>query len=471
MRTTILRVLFIGLLIVTLILAACSGGSTTTTTVPTTTIQPPSFSLSNLIIEPTKVALNEEVKVSVSVANTGNSEGIHDVVLKINGAEEETRRPKIGAGDSKKITFRVAREDIGTYAITIEDLSGSFTVTLPQTETSPPPITTTTTTTTTTPMTTTAPQATTNTTPPITTSPPTTTTPLAPTTTSTPTPTQIEASDGQVTIILEELARANTLPTNILETMLETNSQFKAPQLTEGSEYVCVYLTINSIENIHLTNALGYEDEKTVLLDAKSNKYKLLFGHMDGVRFSDPEDIAGTMEFVEGAAGFLVFEVPKVKEITEIQFVYSFKETWEEESTKRGQIDANLTQLPLTITTTPAEGPSMAGEWVATITIGEIWFIVNESGTSIAEVGIRIPGEFSCGNSTTTGTELSVEYMKNLPTITGMQFTVSWTIRSSGWLIEIEGSFDLTGMQASGTWQISSGGTTCDSGTWTSTRE
>ena len=443
MRTTILRVLFIGLLIVTLILAACSGGSTTTTTVPTTTIQPPSFSLSNLIIEPTKVALNEEVKVSVSVANTGNSEGIHDVVLKINGAEEETRRPKIDAGDSKKITFRVAREDIGTYAITIEGLSGSFTVTLPQTETSPPPITT---------------------------SPPTTTTPLAPTTTSTPTPTQIEASDGQVTIILEELARANTLPTNILETMLETNSQFKAPQLTEGSEYVCVYLTINSIENIHLTNALGYEDEKTVLLDAESNKYKLLFGHMDGVRFSDPEDIAGTMEFVEGAAGFLVFEVPKVKEITEIQFVYSFKETWEEESTKRGQIDANLTQLPLTITTTPAEGPSMAGEWVATITIGEIWFIVNESGTSIAEVGIRIPGEFSCGNSTTTGTELSVEYMKNLPTITGMQFTVSWTIRSSGWLIEIEGSFDLTGMQASGTWQIGSGGATCASGTWTSTR-
>ena len=132
MRAYIARVLFFGLLIITLILAACGGGSTSTTTVPTTTtqsLQQPSFSLSNLTIEPVEVAPNEEVKISVSVANTGSSEGIYDVVLKINGVEEETRRPKIGAGDSKKITFRVVRENIGTYTITIEGLTSSFTVT------------------------------------------------------------------------------------------------------------------------------------------------------------------------------------------------------------------------------------------------------------------------------------------------------------------------------------------------------
>ena len=151
------------LVVIILLVAACNSQTestpttttTTATTIATTTTQPASFSLSNLTIEPAEVAPNEEVRVSVFVANTGGSEGIHDVVLKIKGVDEETRRPKINAGDSKKITFRVAREGVGTYAVTIEGLSGTFTVTPSPTDTTTPPVTTITTTTTTPPITTT----------------------------------------------------------------------------------------------------------------------------------------------------------------------------------------------------------------------------------------------------------------------------------------------------------------------------
>ena len=92
--------------------------------------EPAAFSLSNLTIEP-EVAANETVTISVSVTNTGGSQGSHDVVLEINGTEEETKSVTLAAGDSEDVTFMVTRGDAGTYAVTTEGLSGSFTVMLP----------------------------------------------------------------------------------------------------------------------------------------------------------------------------------------------------------------------------------------------------------------------------------------------------------------------------------------------------
>ena len=93
--------------------------------------EPAVFSLSNLTIEPAEVAPNETVTISVSVANTGGSQGSHDVVLYINGVEEETKSVTLSAGDSTNVTFSVTKGDTGTYSVTIEGLSGSFTVVLP----------------------------------------------------------------------------------------------------------------------------------------------------------------------------------------------------------------------------------------------------------------------------------------------------------------------------------------------------
>ena len=89
---------------------------------------PPSFSVSNLSVEPTEVGLNETVTISVSVTNTGGSQGSHNVVLNIDGVQEAIETVTIAAGGSQSVTFSVTRGDAETYAVTIGSLSGSFTV-------------------------------------------------------------------------------------------------------------------------------------------------------------------------------------------------------------------------------------------------------------------------------------------------------------------------------------------------------
>ena len=101
---------------------------------------PAAFSISNLTIqpvevvsppvEPVEVVSNETVIISVSVANTGGSQGSYNVVLNINGAQEEVESVTIAAGASESVTFSVTREDAGTYEVSVDGLSGSFTVLL-----------------------------------------------------------------------------------------------------------------------------------------------------------------------------------------------------------------------------------------------------------------------------------------------------------------------------------------------------
>ena len=89
---------------------------------------PAALSVSNLSIEPAEVGSNETVTISVSVANTGGSQGSYNAVLNIDGVQEESESVTIAAGASQNVTFSVTREDAGTYTVTIDSLSGSFTV-------------------------------------------------------------------------------------------------------------------------------------------------------------------------------------------------------------------------------------------------------------------------------------------------------------------------------------------------------
>lgn len=91
---------------------------------------PAVFSLSNLAIEPTEAKPNETVTISVSVFNTSSRTGTHDVVLIINGMEEETKSVTVHPRDREHVIFGVTRGDVGTYTVTIENLSDLFSVML-----------------------------------------------------------------------------------------------------------------------------------------------------------------------------------------------------------------------------------------------------------------------------------------------------------------------------------------------------
>ena len=100
---------------------------------------PAAFSVSNLTVSPTEVKAEEPVTITVSVANSGGTEGSYEVVLKINGVEEAEETVTVAAGKSTEVSFSVTKADAGSYNVVVDGLSGGFTVTAPATPVPPTP--------------------------------------------------------------------------------------------------------------------------------------------------------------------------------------------------------------------------------------------------------------------------------------------------------------------------------------------
>jgi len=102
----------------------------------TTMEKPPAaFSVSNLSIQPLEVQPQEAVNITLSVANTGGTEGSYSAVLKINGIKEAEKSVTVAAGKSQSVSFSVTREEAGSYSVDVSGLTGSFKVVAP----APPP--------------------------------------------------------------------------------------------------------------------------------------------------------------------------------------------------------------------------------------------------------------------------------------------------------------------------------------------
>jgi len=88
---------------------------------------PAGFEIS-LSVSPAEVSSGEEVTISVEVTNTGETAGTYQVVLKINGEEEDTQAVTVAPGETETVTFSVSRDEAGTYNVGVGDESKSFTV-------------------------------------------------------------------------------------------------------------------------------------------------------------------------------------------------------------------------------------------------------------------------------------------------------------------------------------------------------
>ncbi len=128
----VLSSLTLAILLVLLIsLAACSSDGTTPPDGSGNGTEPPRFSVENLIISPTDIQPGDTVTISVRVRNRGGTQGDYTVVLRINGTPEAEETVTVRAGGSERAEFSLTRQAEGTYTVTIDDLSGSFTLTLP----------------------------------------------------------------------------------------------------------------------------------------------------------------------------------------------------------------------------------------------------------------------------------------------------------------------------------------------------
>jgi len=165
---------------------------------------------------------------------------------------------------------------------------------------------------------------------------PTTTLLPIPTETLTPVGTSqaIQGFDSHITVVLNRIESANLLPSDIVKGFQLTPHD-KSPTPTEGDDFVCLYLTVTRIENVHV-DALDCSGD---LLNDQGNEYNIVTsGVLNNLRSVGTDNI----ELLEGASIFLVFEAPKNERPAQLRFVYSFKETWEDKTAKRGQVDIVL---------------------------------------------------------------------------------------------------------------------------------
>jgi hypothetical protein len=94
--------------------------------------EPANFKLDRLAISPAQAGVGEPVGISVVVQNTGELEGRYTLNLKIDGSPEESREVTLPGGESTQVVFTVVRDEPGTYTITIDGLTGEFTVLAPE---------------------------------------------------------------------------------------------------------------------------------------------------------------------------------------------------------------------------------------------------------------------------------------------------------------------------------------------------
>ena len=93
-----------------------------------TVVEPASFELGNLIIEPSTVNEGESITVSVECSNVGGVSGSYDISLMIDGVTEDTSTVTVDAGESITVSFDVSDTLEGTYSVEIDGLTGSYTV-------------------------------------------------------------------------------------------------------------------------------------------------------------------------------------------------------------------------------------------------------------------------------------------------------------------------------------------------------
>jgi hypothetical protein len=92
---------------------------------------PASFQISNLTVMPGEVEIDENVTISVLVKNTGDLFGSYILALMINSEVVATKEVSLAGHGSVTVSFTVSKEVDGVYAISINGLTGRFTVTAP----------------------------------------------------------------------------------------------------------------------------------------------------------------------------------------------------------------------------------------------------------------------------------------------------------------------------------------------------
>ncbi len=89
---------------------------------------PASFTVSQLSVSPVTVNVGQQVSISAVVTNTGDLESTYTVILNVQDATAGSEQVTLAGGASQTVTFTTSKSTAGTYSVSIDGQSGSFTV-------------------------------------------------------------------------------------------------------------------------------------------------------------------------------------------------------------------------------------------------------------------------------------------------------------------------------------------------------
>ncbi|MDY7019113.1 MAG: CARDB domain-containing protein [Chloroflexota bacterium] len=90
--------------------------------------EPASFSASQLDISPDTVQPDQQVDISIDIANNGGKVGSYEAILYINGQIEDSQTVSIPPGSTDSVVFSITRATPGTYTVSLGEEAGQFIV-------------------------------------------------------------------------------------------------------------------------------------------------------------------------------------------------------------------------------------------------------------------------------------------------------------------------------------------------------
>jgi len=104
----------------------------------TASVSEADVTVTNVTVSPESVEVGENVTITATLENTGNITENVTVVFKINGEAVKSVNVTVEANATETAECVVAEDEAGTYEVTVDGVSASFTVTVPSTPTPSP---------------------------------------------------------------------------------------------------------------------------------------------------------------------------------------------------------------------------------------------------------------------------------------------------------------------------------------------
>lgn len=89
---------------------------------------PAKFEISKLTVSPDQVHINQEITISVDVANTGGKTADYNLEMKVDGKVNSTTQLTIAPGASQVVNFTLTGDSVGKHQVEIAGLVGEFEV-------------------------------------------------------------------------------------------------------------------------------------------------------------------------------------------------------------------------------------------------------------------------------------------------------------------------------------------------------